>query len=200
VGSTRNAQGVRAVYEPRVEQPQAGLEAEAEEEAAAGMTMLFLGQKPLRCRMGFHKWSGWRRLCTRRYEPSAGSEGFISFTLYQTRMCYECGEGQRDKDVLCVRTLTPLDAIGRDLITETERKTLRTSPLDELPIGAIQDREDGITNYTLETPGIRPMGLLCRCGFHRYRENRCVRCRHLGPRYRRGWPRGVPLDQRHRSM
>jgi hypothetical protein len=176
--------------------PAGVFETRAEAEGRAVMTtwprFLFLGPKPLRCRIGFHAWSGWKRIRARRYEPIAETEGLVVFTLYQTHMCYDCGAGQNERDVLSVRKITPVEAIGTDLITEAERKGLRKSPLADLQVGIHQDIEDFKLTKELSrrlTPAqTNCIGMLCRVGLHRYQAGRCFRCRRLGLWYRQPKP------------
>jgi hypothetical protein len=172
------------------------VEARAEAEGGAVMTtwprFLFLGPKPLRCRIGLHAWSGWKRIRARQFESTPGTEGVIVFTLYQSHMCYDCGAGQNERDVLSVRKLTPVEAIGTDLITEAERKGLRKSPLADLQVGIHQDIEDFKLTKDLNRrwtpPQTQCIGMLCWAGLHHYRAGRCVRCRHLGLWYRQPKP------------
>lgn len=150
--------------------------------------LIYLGDKPLLCRLGWHSWSGWQRLYSREYEAVPGSEGVVVVTLFEERMCYRCLDGRGVRHVMSVVRLTPLEAIGGGLITERERKDLRKVSMPDMDLGGWQDMEDGADGDRWHLPAeCNTIGLRCRFGLHTFKRHRCARCRKLSQHYRR-WP------------
>jgi hypothetical protein len=182
---------LRCVQVAELGDPPGVFETRAEAEGRAVMTSYsrFVGQAPVkavRCRMGFHFWSGWMREIERVYAADEG-EGTITFTVYQWRRCYDCGQGDGavNKDVLCTGTLTPTQSVWRGFITAAENETLGTHPLTDLDFGMRLDLAAGLDGDRFGAGRqTAMMGWRCRVGLHRYSSGCCLRCAHLGHHFR----------------
>jgi hypothetical protein len=189
VAGEEATEGVRAVYEPCMEQAIRG-KTRREDLMGTNYERFSSRESPrrFRCRIGLHFWGGWIREMKRVYRPDAGcGEGAIVFTLYQWRRCYACaeGDGAAKIDVLCSGTLTPTQALWRGFITDAERQVLSARPLPDLNVGIRLDAEDNMGGDRFgpgrEGAFIDPR---CRFGFHLYLRHCCLRCGHLGSAYR----------------